>query len=41
MLPLLPGPLCPGVVIPVKVPFIDQIDISANYSLLIGILGII
>ena len=40
-LPLLPGPLYPEVVIPVKVPFIGQVDLFVNYLYLIGIPDII
>ena len=31
LLQLLPGPLCPGVVVPVRVPFMDQINPFENY----------
>ena len=31
-LPLFPGPLCPGVVVSVKVPFLSKID-QFNYYL--------
>ena len=31
LLPLLPGPLWPGTVVPVRVPSIDQIDVFKNY----------
>ena len=35
-LPLLLGPLRPGVVVPVRVPSMDQIDLFKNYSYSIG-----
>ena len=36
-MPLLSVPLLPGVVVPVKVPFMGQIDLFKNYSSLIGL----
>ena len=40
-LPLLSGPLWYGVVVPVRVPFWDQIDLFENYFCLRGILDAI
>ena len=40
-LPLLPGPLWPGVIVPVKVLSTDQIDLSENYLYSKGIFDII
>ena len=40
-LTLLPDSLLPGVVVPVKVPYVGQIDMFENYMYLIGILDII
>ena len=37
-LPLLPSPLCPGVVVLDKFPCMGQMDLSKNYSYLIGLL---
>ena len=37
LLPLLPGPLCHGVVVPFRVPFMSQIDLFKNDSYSTGI----
>ena len=36
-LPLIPDPLWPWLVVPVKVPSMDQIDLFKNYTFLIGL----
>ena len=40
-LTLLPGPLWPGMIVAVKVPSMDQIELFENYLYLIGILNVI